>query len=176
MEIESASGLYFSAATQAAVAQAQKAEKDKDAQKAEKTKKKVFSNALEKAREEIALQKEGFPKEIAGMDTEEAAIYLKDEADMAGDRLKDNQTPEEFASYRKKVSQFLRFVEKNSYDVKKKERRVRTKSRKPQYTIVVINEKLDEMAKWLLSSHRDAFKLLARVDEIKGMLVDLMAS
>ena len=98
---------------------------------------------------------------------------------MAADRLKEKQTPEEFADYRKKVSQFLRYLAKNNFEVKKRERRGFTRKGKPldpQFKIVVINQKLDEMAKWLLSSHKEAFAMLARVNEISGLLVDLMAS
>ena len=124
MEVEgTSSSLYFSAAASIANAQAQKAQKDEKSQKTDKTRRKLFSNAMEKAREEFALQKDGFPKEIAGLDTEDAAIYLKDQADMAADRLKEKQTPEEFADYRKKVSQFLRYLAKNNFEVKKRERR-----------------------------------------------------
>ena len=86
---------------------------------------------------------------------------------------------EEFADYRKKVSQFLRYLAKNNFEVKKRERRGFTRKGKPldpQFKIVVINQKLDEMANWLLSSHREAFAMLARVNEISGLLVDLMAS
>ena len=176
MEVEgTSSSLYFSAAASIANAQAQKAQKDEKSQKTDKTRRKLFSSA----REEFALQKDGFPKEIAGLDTEDAAIYLKDQADMAADCLKEKQTPEEFADYRKKVSQFLRYLAKNNFEVKKRERRGFTRKGKPldpQFKIVVINQKLDEMAKWLLSSHKEAFSMLARVDEISGLLVDLMAS
>lgn len=180
MEVEgTSSSLYFSAAASIANAQAQKAQKDEKSQKTDKSRRKLFSSAMEKAREEFALQKDGFPKEIAGLDTEDAAIYLKDQADMAADRLKEKQTPEEFADYRKKVSQFLRYLAKNNFEVKKRERRGLTRKGKPldpQFKIVVINQKLDEMANWLLSSHREAFAMLARVNEISGLLVDLMAS
>mgnify|MGYP002707536237 FL=1 len=180
MEVEgTSSSLYFSAAASIANAQAQKAQKDEKSQKTYKTRRKLFSRAMEKARQAFSLQHSGFPKAIAGLDTEDAAIYLKDQADMAADRLKEKQTPEEFADYRKKVSQFLRYLAKNNFEVKKRERRGFTRKGKPldpQFKIVVINQKLDEMANWLLSSHREAFAMLARVNEISGLLVDLMAS
>lgn len=180
MEVEGASaGLYFSAAASIASAQAQKARREENAQKTDRTRRRSFSSAMEKAQEELRLKKDGFPAEIAGMDIEDAAIYLKDQADMAADLLKERQTPEEFAAYRKKVSQFLRYLAKNNFEVKKRERHGFTRKGKPldpQFKITVINQKLDEMAKWLLSSHREAFAMLARVDEISGMLVDLMAS
>lgn len=178
MEVESA-GLYFSAVNSIASRRAAEAQKNEKAQKTDKPKRTLFSSAMEKARVEFALEKDGFPREIAGLDMEEAAVYLKDQADMAADRLKEHQTPEEFASYRKKVSQFLRYLAKNNFEVKKRERRGLTKKGKPldpQFKITIISQKLDEMAHWLLHSHKEAFALLARVNEISGLLVDLMAS
>ena len=176
MATEGAVNLYFQAATQLV---APKPKKEEKPTKSGKTKRLSFSNAIEKAKQEFELQKEGFPVEIAGMNTEEAAVYLKDQADVAADRLKEHQTPDEFASYRKKVSQFLRYLEKNNFTVEKKDRRGFSRSGKPldpRVKVAVINQKLDEMARWLLSSHKEAFALLARVEEIRGLLVDLLAS
>jgi uncharacterized protein YaaR (DUF327 family) len=41
---------------------------------------------------------------------------------------------------------------------------------------VVINQKLDEMAQWLLHSHADTLQMLAKIEEVNGLLVDLMAT
>ena len=176
MATDGAVSLYFQAA---AGLLAPKPKKEEKPTKASKTTRLPFSSAIEKARQEFELQKDGFPVEIAGMGIEEAAVYLKDQADVAADRLKEHQTPDEFASYRKKVSQFLRYLEKNNFTVEKKDRRGFTRRGKPldpRVKIAVINQKLDEMARWLLSSHKEAFALLARVEEIRGLLVDLLAS
>ena len=40
----------------------------------------------------------------------------------------------------------------------------------------MINAKLDEMAQWLLHTHSDTLQMLAKIDEINGLLVDLMAT
>ncbi len=171
--------IFLQAAQIAAGQQAQKAQKDEELKKPDKTKRKLFANAFEKSQKEMQVMRDGFPKEIAGLDVEEAAVYLKDQADMAADVLKEKQTPESFSEYRKKVSQFLKYVQKNNFEVKKRMRRGvsrRGKAIDPQYQIVIVNKKLEEMALWLLSSHRTALDMLARVDEIKGMLVDIMAS
>lgn len=166
--------LYLAQAQAAAAQQAAKSSKDEKSKKTDKAKSKVFANAFERSKMELELAKAGFPKEIAGMDLEEAAIFLKDEADIAADQLKEHQTPEMFADYRKKVANFLRYIQKNNFEVIKRERRTRTRSREPQFIITAVNEKLDEMARWLLSTHREAFNMLAKVDEIKGLLIDLL--
>lgn len=174
MEIDNVgfnTGLLFQQAQTLQAQEAAKSEKNKSL----KTKKTAFASALEKAREEMELVRAGFPKEIAGKSVEEAGDYLKDLADMAGEALKETPTPENFADYRKKVSTFLKFVQKNGYDIKKREMRGRRARRDPQVTVSVVNQHLDEIARWLLNSHRQTFKMLSKVDEIKGLLVDLMA-
>jgi len=93
------SGLYFNAAQAAASEAARQAQEKK---KSEKTKKTAFSSAFEKAQAEHQLISEGLPPEIAGMSAEEAVVFLKDAADIAAEKLKSSQLPENFADYRKK--------------------------------------------------------------------------
>ena len=98
-------GLYFSAAQAAAAKTAQAAKKQ---EKPAKAKKSVFASAMEKLQIENQLLEDGLPVELAGMEPEEAVVYLKDAADIAAETLKASQLPENFADYRKKVSQFMR--------------------------------------------------------------------
>jgi uncharacterized protein YaaR (DUF327 family) len=46
----------------------------------------------------------------------------------------------------------------------------------PKYQIQVINEKLDALARETLSNQMNNLKILAQVNEIKGLIVDLMSS
>lgn len=168
-------GLFF-AATQSASAQA--AAQAKKQEKAATVKRSSFSNAMQKAQEEQSLVEEGLPLEIAGMSQEDAIIFLKDAADIAGNKLRADLSPSNFALYRQKVSQFIRYVVKNNYQIETHKRFGKNRKGQalaPQMQIVVINKELDEMADWLIHDHRDTLKLLAKMDEINGMLVDLMA-
>ena len=168
-------GLFF-AATQASSAQT--AVQAKKQEKTERTKKTPFNKALDKATEEQTLLQEGLPLEIAGMTPEEAIVFLKDAADIAGNKLRESMLPSNFVEYRQKVSQFMKYVVRNNFEILKHERNGRTRKGKrlePQTQILIINRKLDEMAEWLLRDHKDNLQMLAKVDEIKGMLVDLMA-
>ncbi len=172
------SNLYFQAASMTAASQASKAKKEEETQK---TKRSSFSSAMEKAQVLHQLEQEGFPPELADKSIEEAVIFLKDEADMAADRLKETQTQEQFVDYRKKVSRFLRYLERNNFEIEYIKRPKIKKNgqfveRDPYKQVVIINQKLEQIAEWLLSSHRDALTLLAKVDEIQGLMVDLMAS
>ena len=163
------SNLYFQAANMTAAAQASKAKRS------------AFSSAMQKAQVMHELEQEGFPPELADKSVEDAVIFLKDEADIAADRLKETQTQEQFADYRKKVSRFLRYLERNNFEIEYIKRPKIKKNgqfveRDPYKQVVVINQKLEQIAEWLLSSHKDALTLLAKVDEIQGLMVDLMAS
>ena len=168
------SGLFFNATQFAAADNARKTNKK---EKTGQVKKSAFATALEKSRLEHQLQMEGFPVEIAGMEVEEAARFLKDAADLAADKLKECQMPENFADYRKKVSLFMRYVVKNNFTIEQHARAPR-KGRKvqPQTQVVVINQKLDELARWLLTGHSETLLMLKKIDEISGLLVDLMAT
>ena len=174
------SSIYFQAAQSAAqTAAAQQAGKTSKENKTEKpnSRKGIFASLFEKAQQQVQFTQDGFPIEIADMELEEAAVWLRDQADSAADVLKDHQTPDVFADYRKKVTLFLRYVTKNNFELKKKSRRY---NREPHVQINIINEKLDEMARWLINPandiHRKTLGMLERINELKGLLVDLFAS
>ena len=175
------SSLYFSASALAS----KESQKNQDKSKIEKSRKTSFSSMLDKSREMEELAGAGLPVEIAGLSVEEAVVYLKDAVDAAADKLNDNLSSENFAEFRKSVSQFLRYVQKNNYEVTKikrfGKRRVKgvffeeTAPRDPYFQVHVIDTKLDELASMLLQSHADKLAFLSKVDEIKGLLVDFLA-
>ncbi len=173
--VNNASGLYF-----AGLQGAQEQLRAKKKEEVKKTPRSSFVNALQRSHEEKELEEAGLPKEIVGMDSADAVIFLKDAADIAADRLKSRQTPENFAEYRKKVTQFMRYIVKFNFKrVQKKHYRSNPKRHlklNDYVQIQVVNQKLDEMARWLISSHRDTLGMLSRIEEISGLLVDLMAT
>lgn len=179
MGVESVSqsqSLYFAAAQSASQQLAKK--ESKKAGKASPIRL-SFSETLKKSREEAQLTAEGLPPEIAGMDMEAAIVFLKDAADLASDELKSKQTPETIGNYRTKIGQFLKYVERNNFEVIEKRRfgrsrRGRTLS--PYYQIQVINQKLDNLTSDMLYNHSKNLNLLARIEEINGLIVDLIAA
>jgi Uncharacterized protein conserved in bacteria len=168
-------GLFF-AASQSVTAQA--AANTKQKEKTSSTKRGSFANAIKKSEEEKVLQDEGLPPEIAGMDLDDAVVFLKDAADIAADKLKSDMSPVNFATYRKSITQFMKYVVKNAYEIEKRKRPGLNRKGKPfdpQTQVILVNTKLNEMADWLIHDHHDTLKMLAKVEEIKGMLVDLIA-
>lgn len=179
------SASYF-AGVQNAASEAAKNEKK---EKVSSTKVK-FSQFIEKQE----VQKEtfstvGFPPEISTMSIEEAAIFLKDRIDIAGEDLAFELNDENIEKFKKSVKQFVSFVVKNNFEVTKKNRRglvspigvfssynTQPKPREPRIQIQVINEKLDNFVRETLNNQKDNLKILGQVEEIKGLIVDFLSS
>ena len=168
--------LYFAAtaaASQQAAKQAKKTDKSGRATRAS------FANSMQKSQEEFMLASEGLPPEIAGMDMESAVVFLKDEMDIAGEQLTKLQSMENIETYRKKVGQFMKYLVKNNFEVLKHKKG--WKSRKtgkadPYIQVQVINQKLNQLASDMLYNHSKNLKILARIEEINGLIVDLLAA
>ena len=164
-----AQSLFFSASAEAA----RKSFDTKKEEKASSVKKSSFSSLMEKEAEEKSLTQIGLPKELVGLSQEEAIVFLKDEVDTAGDELKHSFTPMNFARFRSALGSFIKYVEKNNYEVLYHKRRGRNKN--PRVEIKIINQKLDTLASDLIYNQKSNIQLLAQVDEIKGLIVDLLA-
>ena len=137
---------------------------------------KKFSEILHKSDSAIELDPD-FPVEIADMSVEEAASFLLDNVTISADNLKKNPFKEEFVDYRKKISLFMRFVVKNCYDVEESIGTISKRAPRPKkrYIVKVVNEKLDELARDLLESNVEQLKMLAKIEEINGLLVDMLS-
>ena len=68
----------------------------------------------------------------------------------------------------------MRFVVDNSYEVEVRERR-KGKKRRILVTVQIINAKLDELATGILYNQIDQLKILAKVEQINGILIDFMS-
>ena len=171
--IETSNSLYYAAAVSASQNQAAK---ELNKKKNEKTGSR-FSSILKDKQEEQYLVSVGLPKEIAGMSTDDAVTFLQDELAQAGDELGLNATPQAFDRYKKAVGQFVKFMEKNNYTIElhKRPQRRRGKAVKPAIQVVAINEELDKLAYGLWYNQLDKLKLLEKVHEINGLVIDLLA-
>ncbi len=147
------------------------------AKKAEKSSKLSFADSLKKSEAEAALAEEGLPLELAGMTEEEAIIFLKDEVDIASDEIRFHQSFEALANYRNKVSHLLKYISRNNYDVIMIRERKKLSSGRiinPMFQIRVIDQKLNQlMSETILNQHR-GLRLLAKIGEINGLIVDLL--
>lgn len=136
---------------------------------------KKFSEILHKSDSELEIDSY-LPAEIAGMSFDDALSFLLDNVTMSADNLKRNPFKEAFVDYRKKISQFMRFVVKNCYDVEESlgTPSVRVPRPKKKYLVKVVDDKLDQLAREILENNIDQLKMLAKIEEINGLLVDML--
>ena len=173
-------GLYYNA-TQAAASQAAAQAAAQSARKAEKdkaVKKPAFTSMVEKQAAENLLASQGLPPEIAGLSQEDALVWLKDQLDMAGDALSENADGQNLDKYKKAVSQFIKFMQKNNFVLEEHKRfgRSRTgKKKDPAILIQTIDKKLEQLNYEIWYNHLDKLKLLEKIHEINGLVVDLTA-
>lgn len=193
-EIDSvANNVYFSGVQNANTDSVRKNQKKEEINK---TKKSKFSDLLtKKDKIEQEFSTVGLPPEILKMSLDEAAVFLKDAVDNAGNQLSEEISQENIKKFKTAVGQFVLFVIRNNYEISSKRKKNRfghdliVPSRTnffsnyaipphvidPKYQITVINKKLDELTQITLENQKDNIKILAQIDEIKGLIVDLMS-
>ena len=186
---------YYSGVQNASNEKIKRNTKKEEIQKAGRTSK--FEELL-KEKEEVSAQfvTEGLPPEVAKMSIDDAAVYLADAVSMAGNNFSEEQTQENLENFKRSVGQFIRFIVSNNFDVSAHRRKNRVgkemmsasrtmffsdytippHKENPRYKINIINEKLDALAQETLSSQMNNLKILAQVNEIKGLIVDLMSA
>jgi len=120
--------------------------------------------------------------------SEDTVNALMDDVRNTGDILRTRPFPEEIMRYKQAVRNFMNYVVTNTYDLEHEEGipnflRPGFKGRRgtPQamegkmYTkIQVIDKKLEDLAAMLLNSQSQQMELVSRLEEIRGLLVDLL--
>jgi uncharacterized protein YaaR (DUF327 family) len=130
--------------------------------------KSLFFSFLEQANEESevsALQK--LPV------TEETIKQLLDDIHSSGDELKNHPLPAEILRYKQAVKNFLNFIVQNTYDIEK-QYTGSLRKRKEKTLIQVVDQKLDQLAAGILAGQSGQLEILQRLEEITGILVDLL--
>lgn len=195
-EIDSLGANYYYSGVQNASQEAIKRNTEKkEINKTNGAKKLSFEKLLKGDEvEEPQFIADGLPLEVQSMSIDDAAVYLADAVGSAGNDFSEEQTKENLERFKTAVSQFIRFVVVNNFEINNikspKKRRPEQPPRlfvfsdyalpkgKPRQkvSIEIINQKLDALARETLSNQADNLKILAQVNEIKGLIVDLMSS
>ncbi|MGL1892680.1 MAG: YaaR family protein [Spirochaetaceae bacterium] len=141
----------------------QKKEKIKD------LKSKRFSFELNRAKESNNL--------IPSLTGEEELTELMDKLFANGELLVKDPTISNLRSYRSSMSLFFKFVIKNSLNFDSIEGRLNPKTfeRKCYALVTVVDKKIDNIAKNVLGDQRKQFDLLGAVEELNGLIVDLIS-
>jgi uncharacterized protein YaaR (DUF327 family) len=120
--------------------------------------------------------------------SEETVNFLMDEVRSAGDTLRGRPFPDEIMRYKQAVRNFMHYVVENSYGLDhetgipkflkpgyKGPRGSPEAMKQITYTrIQIVDKKLEDLAAMLLSSQVPQLELASRLEEIKGLLIDLM--
>jgi uncharacterized protein YaaR (DUF327 family) len=106
-----------------------------------------------------------------------------DDVHDAGDALSKRPFPPEIAAYKEAVRNFVHYVVENSYDTEAQTGRIKIRKHsdgveipeQKKYTMVkVIDSKLEGLAASILRGQMNQLEILEKLEEIKGLLVDLL--
>jgi hypothetical protein len=114
------------------------------------------------------------PSGLEGVDEGQALSELLDAVTVAGEELKADPGIAQVMAYKDAVRRFMAKVVRDSYRTEERATGSGFKKRK-KYTIVrIIDAKLESLAAEILRRQRDQLEILRRLDEIRGLLVDLI--
>lgn len=87
-----------------------------------------------------------------------------------GNKLKQQITPETVMAYKEQIQEYLAYILKNYHKIK----RARSIDYSNLYTrIEVIDQEVEELTKKFFDEQRDVLDIVAKVDRIAGLLLDL---
>jgi uncharacterized protein YaaR (DUF327 family) len=104
--------------------------------------------------------------------SDEALTTLLDAVHSAGNELRDRPFQKEILDYKKAVRNFVNYVVENAFELEKT-KALRHGKQKIYSQIRIIDSKLEELAAAILSGQTGQLEMVSRLDEIKGLLVDL---
>lgn len=98
---------------------------------------------------------------------------MLEEITQQGERIKKRMDIKDVKRYRMLIQEFLGEVVSRSHKFSR-ENSLDRRGRHRVYGIVkLVNETLDELAKELIQEETDSIRILGRIDEIRGLLLDL---
>lgn len=157
----------------------QKTKKKKSEETKTKKNKTFLESFLEP--ETNTLKEIDYEKKLQGLEpTERKKVIddilaeLQDRVYSSGANLADNINSDTISAYKKAVKSFVNFAVNHSLDAKSVISGGLNPMKQRQYVIVkVIDEKVERLTKELLFNQLEKLTILEKLDEIKGLLVDL---
>ncbi|RPJ06001.1 MAG: DUF327 family protein [Spirochaetaceae bacterium] len=138
--------------------------------KKEKTINTGFSNVIESLREEgsALFSEEDFEEQYDQLESLLSGIAGE------GEELVRHPTLQNVKKYREKVKHFISYLVKHNIEVTEQFSGTTIMRRKKYMVIKIIDDKLEELSKEFLRGQAASLSILQRVEEINGLLVDLM--
>ena len=134
----------------------------------------VRGSETRKATESEALQ---FRRTLTELTEEMYAARLrelKDKIDEQGKKLSDKVDMKEFEKFRKLIREFLDEIVSNGYTFTKEDAYASRGRHRYIATVKIVDEKLDALGKEVMQEHADTIEILSKIDDIRGLLLDLM--
>jgi len=101
-------------------------------------------------------------------------VEMKSAIDEQGKRLSDRVDVKEFEKYRRLIRDFLDEIVSNGYTFSKEDAYASRGRHRYIATVKIVDEKLDELGKEVMKEQADKIEILGRIDDIRGLLLDLM--
>ena len=99
---------------------------------------------------------------------------MKKAIDEQGERLADRVDVKELEKYRRLIRDFLDEIVSNGYTFSREDAYASRGRHRYIATVKIVDEKLDELGKEVLKEQADKIEILHKVDDIRGLLLDLM--
>jgi len=99
---------------------------------------------------------------------------MKKEIDEQGNRLADRVDVRELEKYRRLIREFLDEIVSNGYTFSKEDAYASRGRHRYIATVKIVDEKLDALGKEVIKEHADKIEILNKIDDIRGLLLDLM--
>ena len=118
-----------------------------------------------------------FRRTLSSLSTEHHERYmagLVSKIDEQGRQLVKKADIKELQKYRELISEFIKEMVSNSYAFDKENSYETRRRHKVFATVNKINAKLEELAQEMLSSQADNLAILNKVDDIRGLILDIM--
>jgi hypothetical protein len=140
----------------------------------ERNKTAPFSKLLETASVEEEREAEAAEAAHGAGPSEEALQAILDDIHQIGEELQAKPFPDNIKRYKAAVRSFLHYVVENGYTAEERVSGTNILKRKKFTLIQVVDQKLEQLAAGILAGQRSRLEILARVEEINGLLVDLI--
>ena len=118
-----------------------------------------------------------FHRTLTGMSKETYIARLqemKDGIDKQGKQLADRVDVKELEKYRRLIREFLDEIVSNGYTFSREDAYAARGRHRYIATVQIVDKKLDELGKELMQEHADMIEVLNKIDDIRGLLLDLM--
>jgi len=99
---------------------------------------------------------------------------MKNDIDEQGKRLADRVDVKELEKYRRLIREFLDEIVSNGYTFSREDAYASRGRHRYIATVQIVDEKLDAIGKEVMSEQADRIEVLNKVDDIRGLLLDLM--